>query len=229
MTKHTLARYRQGYLELWAKAKVTKTVAADAAANKILKLRERYVAIERLTGVPWFMIAVIHMRENNCNFRGVLHNGELIVGTGKKTTLVPKGRGPFATFEEAAVDALKDYKAAVWDVAQLAFKLEAFNGFGYRNKGIPSPYLWGGSSVQMRGKYVRDGVYDPNTMDSQLGAMTVLRRLCDLSSEVAERVNGKSAPVVLPDPPDVPAPEPTEGGFWAAILSALLAIFKRKG
>ena len=113
---------------------------------------------------------------------------------------MPIGRGPFATFEEAAIDALADYRGATWDVPQLAFTLERFNGFGYRGKGIPSPYLWGGSSVQKRGKYVRDGVFDPNVMDTQLGAMTVLRRLCELDAETPKREDGTSQNDHAPPP-----------------------------
>jgi lysozyme family protein len=218
---HTLAAYRKGYLDLWSRAEVVKVKEATAAAKKIIANKARYQGIEKATGVPWFAIGVIHMRESNCDFRCVLHNGERIVGTGRKTKLVPANRGPFETFEEAAVDALKDYKSATWDVPQLAFKLEAFNGFGYRGKGIPSPYLWGGSSVQKRGKYVADRVYDANTMDTQLGAMTVLRKLCELDSEVSARVDGRSKP--FPPPPDIEPPAPQEPQPWFKRLWAKVA------
>ncbi len=231
MPKHTLSAYRQGYLALWAAARIEKVSEARRAAEKILAHADRYKALERRTGVPWFAIGVIHMRESNCNFNAVLHNGQPIIGTGHKTTIVPIGRGPFATFEEAAIDALKDYKGATWDVPQIAFTLESFNGFGYRSKGVPSPYLWGGSSAQKRGKYVRDGVFDPNVMDSQLGAMTVLRQLCAMDTDVAARIDGKApaakpAPVLPSDLEPVP-PRPAPAGVLATLVSAFLSIFKR--
>ena len=85
----------------------------------------------------------------------------LVAGSKYKTRLVPKGRGPFSTWEEAAIDALKIKRyPPEWDIAHIAYAFEKFNGFGYRSKGIPSPYLWGGSNIQRPGKYVRDGVYD---------------------------------------------------------------------
>jgi lysozyme family protein len=231
MSKHTLSAYRQGYLDLWAIAKVTKVREATLAANKILTHAARYKALERATRVPWFAIGVIHMRESNCNFNAVLHNGQAIIGTGRKTTIVPIGRGPFATFEDAAIDALADYRGVTWDVPQIAFTLERFNGFGYRGKSIPSPYLWGGSSVQKRGKYVRDGVFDPNVMDVQLGAMTVLRRLCELDAETASRVDGMSRTDItpLPPPPDVVPmrSKPAPSGIWAVLIAAASSIFKR--
>jgi lysozyme family protein len=233
VSKHTHSAYRQGYLDLWARAKVENVSQARRAAERILAQAEIYNKLARMTGVPWFAIGVIHMREANCDLRCCLHNGQRIIGTGQRTTIVPVGRGPFATFEEAAIDALKDYRGATWDVPQIAFTLESFNGFGYRGHGIPSPYLWGGSSVQRRGKYVRDGVFDPNVMDSQLGAMTVLRQLCMMVAEVAERIDGKAvpapSPTAVPTPPDIRPvlPETVSQGAWAARISSILSLFKR--
>jgi lysozyme family protein len=220
--KHSVLAYRQGYLELWGKAKVRPgdVARATAAAEKLMALAPRYKKLEAKTGVPWYAVALIHMRECNNNFRGVLHNGELIVGTGRKTKLVPAGRGPFATFEESAIDALKDYAGAVWDIGQIAFICEKFNGFGYRGKGIPSPYLWAASTVQKPGKYVADHVYDASHWDTQLGTMTVFKRLCELDAEVAARVNGKNSPAVIPPPPDIEAvPPKPHASFWTSFLS----------
>jgi lysozyme family protein len=243
MAKHTLAAYRAGYLHLWESARVKdKDVArATAAAEKLIALRPRYAALEGRTGVPWFAIAVLHMRECNNNFKGCLHNGQLIIGTGRKTTIVPVGRGPFKTFEDSAVDALRDYQGATWDVPFLAYTCEKFNGFGYRSKGIPSPYLWGGSTVQKRGKYVADHVFDPEVMDAQLGAMTVLRRLCELDADVAARVGASMAapkpppkPAPIPPPPDIPKPAPPPVSparpLWRVLFDLLAALFtKRRG
>ena len=52
MSKHTLSAYRQGYLDLWAVAKVTKVKEATLAAGKIRACAARYKALERTTGVP---------------------------------------------------------------------------------------------------------------------------------------------------------------------------------
>jgi lysozyme family protein len=46
---------------------------------------------------------------------------------------------------------------------------ERFNGMGYRQKGVASPYVWSGTDQYSGGKYVKDGVYDPNYRDQQLG------------------------------------------------------------
>lgn len=98
------AEYRKRWSDMTAnaadKARITN------AAKLILKGRARYEAVSAATGTPWGVIGVWHYRESACDFRGVLHNGERILGTGRKTKLVPAGRGPFTTWEEAARDAL---------------------------------------------------------------------------------------------------------------------------
>lgn len=199
---HTVSNYRAGYERMWRDLKITNAKAADSAARLVLSHKATYVEAERLTGVPWFAIGLQHHRECNCNMRGVLHNGQLIIGTGRRTTIVPKGRGPFSTFLESAKDALRGYAAKLWDIAQIAFTNEAFNGFGYRSHGIPSPYLVGGSNLQKRGKYVSDGVYSSSAWDTQIGTLTILKRLCELDADVVKRV-GAPAPVVKPEAPKV--------------------------
>ena len=68
--------------------------------------------------------------------------------------------------------------------------LEEYNGLGYASRGVPSPYVWSGTDQYRSGKYVRDGVYDPNAVDSQLGcagllmAMMALDRSIDFGSKL---------------------------------------------
>src|SRR6185369_1832675 len=52
--------------------------------------------------------------------------------------------------------------------------LEKYNGLGYAAKGVPSPYIWAGTNQYQSGKYVRDHVYDPNAVDTQLGCAGLL-------------------------------------------------------
>jgi lysozyme family protein len=166
--------------------------------------RDRYKAVEKRTSVPWFFIGLCHMREGNFNFGTYLGNGQSI---SRPTTIVPIGRGPFASFEDGAVDALKQQgcsESPDWSLERIAFCLEGFNGFGYRSKGVNTPYLWAGTNRYTSGKYVADHVFDPAAVDKQLGSMAVLSKLCALDAEVAARVNG--TPLKQPPPPDVPAP-----------------------
>jgi lysozyme family protein len=156
-------------------------------ARKIIAGEARYKTVSGAMGIPWYFIGALHMRESGCNFAGVLHNGEKIIGTRKKTKLVPAGRGPFKTWEDAAIDALdlKHLRGITWCPARMAYTSELFNGIGYVSKGVNSPYVWAGSNHEQTGKYVRDHVWDKNFDDPQIGTMTVLKRLCELRPDIA--------------------------------------------
>ena len=151
-----------------------KQAALKTAVNAILKGRAHYEAAEKETGVPWFLIGVLHMRESGCSFSTYLGNGDPL---DKVTTHVPAGRGPFSTWAEGAIDALKIdglSSVKVWDLATILFYVERFNGFGYRNKGLPSPYLWSFTNQYASGKYVADGRYSSSTVDTQPGCSAML-------------------------------------------------------
>jgi len=155
---------------------------AEVAANKLLVFKDRYEKVADILKCPWYFIALIHYRESAAHFDGVLHNGEKIIGTGAKTKLVPKNRGPFSTWEEAAIDALElrnIQKVDKWDLENLLEELEQWNGLGYKNyhPEIPTPYLWSGTTYYMKGKYAADGKFDPNLVDKQLGVAPILKFL----------------------------------------------------
>lgn len=239
MPAPTFAAAKAGYENLWARMQITRVAAVTGAAKRCIAGKPRYLAVETATGVPWYVISLMHLRESNLDWRGVLHNGEKILGTGRKTRLVPKGRGPFSTWEEAAIDALKIKRyPPEWDIAHIAYAFEKFNGFGYRSKGIPSPYLWGGSNIQRPGKYVRDGVYDASVMDTQLGCMTVLRKMMDLDPSImpdstSAKTEAEGADTEVADLPEAEAPEAEAPqvaiastapvGFWRKVTGWLTA------
>jgi lysozyme family protein len=187
---------------------VVKTAEATSQAKRVIANKARYRAIEARTGVPWFVVGCLHMRESNGNFNTYLGNGQPL---NRRTTIVPKGRGPFQSFEDGAYDALVTVEhldeITEWGPEHVAYAMEKFNGFGYRHpsRNIPSPYLWGGTSVQQRGKFVRDGVYDPAVMDSQLGGMAVLKQIMELDATARFR---PARPVPAPEPQ--PEPEDDE-------------------
>jgi lysozyme family protein len=93
---------------------------------------------------------------------------------GRKTKLVPAGRGPFATWEDAATDALKLkglHKITDWSIERMGYEGERFNGLGYVGKGVNSAYLWAGSTLEQSGKYVADHVWNKSFDDPQIGVM----------------------------------------------------------
>lgn len=139
--------------------------------------KNKYVSVQTKTGVPWELVAAIHYRESSLDFRGVLHNGEKIIGTGKKTKLVPSGRGPFSSWEEAAVDALMMEKSKFptnWTNDSVLKFAEAYNGLGYAKRNIVSPYVWAGTSKYKSGLYVADGKFSENAVDKRLGVAAII-------------------------------------------------------
>ncbi|MET4083677.1 lysozyme family protein [Pedobacter sp. UYP30] len=132
--------------------------------------------------IPWYFIACIHYLECSFSFKKHLHNGDPLSGY---TVHVPAhrpkvGQGPPFTFEESAVDALKLMKydtVTNWSLSFILQKLEGYNGFGYSKRGVNSPYLWSYSNNYVKGKYVKDGVYDANAVSKQLGAAVILKRM----------------------------------------------------
>lgn len=165
----------------WDNAKIPTNKGPEfkAVADKIRLHKDRYVAVEKATGVPWWFIGVIHYRESSLDFTKSLAQGD---PWNKKSTHVPKGRGPFLSWEEAAIDALKDcppYAARNkdWTIGNTLELLEKYNGLGYANKGIPSPYIWAGTDQYVKGKYVADGKFSANYVDKQLGCAGILKFL----------------------------------------------------
>lgn len=151
----------------------------EKVANRILANKKIYQIIEKATGVPWWFIGITHYRESNLDLNTQLAQGDPLHSVSKH---VPKGRGPFKTFEEGAIDALVNCapKAANnkdWSIGSALTWFEKYNGLGYANKGVPSPYVWAGTDQYVSGKYVADGVYDPNAVDSQLGCAGLMKYL----------------------------------------------------
>ena len=200
----TYAATKRGYTNLWAKCSLDahRVDEIDGQVKKILVNVERYKSVESVTDVPWFWIACVHYRESSLNFNGVLHNGQAIIGKGTKTTVEPKGRGPFYSWEEAAIDAVtvaphKLDKIDDWPISRLLYEFERYNGWGYMGK-ENSPYVWAGTTLSDEtGKFTRDHYYDPNAAEKQLGCAALLMRLSQVNDEVSDRLDMN---VTLPQP-----------------------------
>lgn len=157
------------------------------ALEAILANRPRYGMVQGLTGVPWYVIACIHYRESGLDFTTCLHNGDPLPGP---TTDVPAGRGPFESWEAAAVDALQFDgldKVTDWSLASCLYQCELYNGFGYRTRHfadtIPSgasPYIWNGSQWYQSGCYVSDHNFSSTKVDDNLGVAVLLKALVQL-------------------------------------------------
>lgn len=159
--------------------------SVDAAMTKMLDNRDRYEAVGNPLHIPWYFIGIIHSLESTSHFGTHLHNGDSLK---RRTAHVPAGRPktgqpPFA-WEYSATDALVMKKLDQWpdwSVPGILFKLEQYNGFGYRSLDHPilSPYLWSYSSHYVKGKFTGDGLYSPNAVSAQCGGAVLLRRLAE--------------------------------------------------
>lgn len=190
----------------WGNAKVTRNFSA--IANSLVDAKARYQAVEAKTGVPWFVISVIHERESSQNWGRSLAQGD---PWNHVSTHVPAGRGPFASWEDAAIDALVNcgpYLARkTWrNVGELLTNLELYNGVGYASRNQPSPYVWAGTNQYTSGKYIADGVYDPLHVDTQPGCAGMILAMMALDSTIKI---GESQ--VVPLPPIVSA---VRDGAW---------------
>src|SRR5262249_8199467 len=93
------------YADLWQRMTIRpdRVGAVAQIAQRLIPSKARYQSVAQTAGVPWFVIAAIHNRESDAKFTTYLGNGEPL---SRVTRLVPAGRGPFATWEAGAIDAL---------------------------------------------------------------------------------------------------------------------------
>jgi lysozyme family protein len=159
-----------------------RSEAVDFHVAMIRKSRDRYERAGARVSVPWYFIAVTHALESSFNFRAHLHNGDFPLSS--RTRQVPAGRPrqwlPPSDWESSAIDALKLLGFAGqsdWSLERTLFRLEAYNGFGYRRLGVPTPYLWSFSQHYDRGKFVADGKFNRSARSQQCGAAVMLKAL----------------------------------------------------
>ena len=181
-------KLKKQYLELFDTLIVNSTRQAlvDDLTNKILANKTRYEAVAKSIKCPWFFIGVIHNMESSLSFKKHLHNGDPLTA---RTKHVPanrpiKGKPPFS-WEESADDALRlrgIHKWTNWTVEGMLFKLEEYNGWGYRmyHPHVFSPYLWSFSNHYARGKYVADGTWSETAVSQQCGSAVLLRRFLEV-------------------------------------------------
>ena len=151
----------------------------NRAVAEITKNMLRYKAVETKTGVPYWVVACIHYRESSMKWNACLHNGDPL---GKVTVRVPAGRGPFHTWEDAAVDALKydgSDKNKDWSVGGALDFMQRYNGMGYARRGLHSCYLFSCTSViHKKGRYTYDGFFNPLARtDDYLGVVCIMKGL----------------------------------------------------
>lgn len=194
MKAPTLAQMRPVYGRLWTGMVIDadRVPAIDRVAKRILAHKAIYQLIEAHTGVPWALVGCWHYRESNLDLTTYLGNGDPL---DHPTEHVPANRGPFFThpgemlsaFVRGAIDAIElmGYQKVRFDSLEAcAYYTEAWNGWGYFYHDQNSGYLWGLTKQHVKGRYIRDRVYDPEAPDRQIGVMPLLARLRALDPTV---------------------------------------------
>ncbi len=209
----------------WGNATFTRGAEFAPVAERLVAAKPRYQTVEAKTGVPWWAIAVIHEREAaqawDCN----IAQGDR---WDRVSTHVPKGRGPFANWEAAAVDALVDCAPHAarwtdWSPGGAMTLLEQYNGLGYFHRGLPSPYIWSGTDQYVKGKYVRDGVFDADAVDRQLGCAGLVIAMQALDPSIRFGATPPSGAVRAPPKEKKRSPAVSTGVGVALVSGAAVA------
>ncbi len=184
---------REEYERRFAQSKVRaeRLEAVEDIITRIMKSRSRYESVSAVTRVPWYVIAVIHNMECGGRWDCHLHNGDPLRGrTVRQPPNRPLAGDPPFTWEASAIDALEYDGFDVWrdwSIAGTLYKLELYNGFGYRARKVATPYLWSATQFYERGKFIEVKVaprtykseFDPYLVSQQIGAAAILRRMAD--------------------------------------------------
>ena len=186
-----LAKLTAANLARWKAMRVNPALvpAVDHVARRLVDpiAKQHYVTVSTLTKVPWAIIAVIHEREASQSWLANLAQGD---PWNAPSIHVPRHRGPFKTWEDAAVDALTNCgpfaaKWRDWSIGGALTLLETYNGLGYANRGFPSPYIWASTDQYKSGKYIADGHFDPSAIDHQIGCASLLARMMILDPSIS--------------------------------------------
>lgn len=196
---YTYNQLKSGIAAQWAAMKILPQYlhALDRTAARLVADKTRYVSLEKRTSVPALVTMVIAERESGADPRMLLAQGDR---WDRVSVHVPKGRGPFKSWEDAAADALHiDGLDKVgrdnWTIELALFYQEKYNGFGYRRYGIPSAYIWASTNIYRGGKFVSDGKFDRSAWDMQLGVAALMARIIAADASLA-------LPVVSPGLPE---------------------------
>lgn len=191
----TFEQRRDVYTRLYAKANVHDWALphANRAAQCIIDAYPHLEVVSNLTGVPKQVLGLLQLMEAGIykssngvwrlNLSRHLHNGDPL---SDRTKNHPPGRPvegePPFTWKQSALDAIKYDgldKVEVYTTELMLFRGEGFNGWGYVwfHPDVNTPYLWAGTTLYEKGKYISDREYDPEHVSKQIGIGAVIKCL----------------------------------------------------
>lgn len=184
-SRPVLAQLGPEYTRLFASCQVNPARRSEVAwhCERLVANRAQYDKVASGSDVPWWFVGIVHALEASFNFAAHLHNGDPLTA---RTVQVPKGRpvrwNPPNDWVSSAIDAMRFQGfdgADDWSLAATLYRFEAYNGFGYRRRDLPTPYLWSFSNHYAAGKFVRDGRFDPSAVSKQCGAAVMLKAMVE--------------------------------------------------
>jgi len=217
---YAFADLQTQYVNLLGSVRITRPQVVSRGVDEIERLLESYEATSAANKIPAAWIGPTDCRESDCNPRCGIGQGDPWNQVSKH---VPRGEGPFSSKADADnfylhydhVDALPSGMAQ-WTLPLGVFKWEGWNGWGPRARGFLSGYPWSCTDAYdtpaygghgRGGKYVADGVWDPNKLDPQPGTVALYLELIRRHPSLAI-----GSPIIhVPfAPPIVPAPAPVQ-------------------
>jgi lysozyme family protein len=225
--KHPFLAVEQEYKTRLASLTITRRTEVHNRALSLLRPSRGVIAnfkpVEEELGIPMVWMICSFERESGMDFKTSPAQGD---PWNRVSTHVPSGVGPFKSFTEAAIWSYKhdglNKNSAPWSWPYACWGWEKFNGFGPRDHGRVSGYVFAGTDQYdpphgQAGKYVADGKWDPNEVDKQLGCVALALELISLDASLALPVD---LTVATPDPiPVTPVPVGVGGSGQAGVAA----------
>jgi lysozyme family protein len=186
------------------------TVRLCAPENKIRfqgvsdRLAELAAADPTIKVVPWWFTAIVSEREYGPDQHGN-QRWDRQLGQGDELNQpslhIPKGMGAYLAhpgdstpghdaWTRCCVEVLLHSapfaaKHTDWSIGGVLVLWILYNGIGYEAyHEEPSPYDWGATNIEQRGKYSGDGQFSPNMWDIQVGCAALLKDMMALDPSI---------------------------------------------
>jgi lysozyme family protein len=180
---------------------VENKVRFQGVSDRLAELAAENSAIHP---VPWWFVAIVSEREYGPDRHGN-QRWDRQLGQGDPLNApsvhVPKGMGGYLdhpsdstpghdAWTRCCVDVLINSapfaaKWADWSIGGSLTLFIMYNGVGYEMyHNEPSPYDWGATNIEQRGKYSGDGKFAPNQWDTQIGCAAMLKGMMAIDSTI---------------------------------------------
>jgi lysozyme family protein len=187
--QHPFLTLEPEYKQRLASLKITRQAQIHDRAIRLLnrpEVKTNFEPVQVALGIPMVWMICSFERESGMDFTRSPAQGDR---WDHISVNVPRGVGPFKSFTDAALWSYRhdgiDKNLAPWSWPYMCWSWEEFNGFGPRNHGHVSGYVWAGTDqydppAGQGGKYIADGIWDPHAVDKQLGCVPLALELVRL-------------------------------------------------